>query len=136
MLFGKIDPKRKGLQLVRALFPNPGGGELHMFCWDKGVEEGYALWSWTRYDDFIYLAETGLVEDDLPVRDGSFNLYLNGAKGPLWLAPGDYRCTLDSAGAPLAIPTEFTRPETTPLVASVKSADDPLDLKAPQFSPQ
>lgn len=68
--------------------------------------------------------------------DGSFDLFQNGAKGPLWLTPGDYRCTLDSAGAPLAIPGEFTRPETTPLVASVKSADDALDLKAPQFSPQ
>src|SRR5207249_3444060 len=55
--FGKIDPDRKGLQLVRALFPNQGGGELHMFCWDKGIEDGYPLWSWTRHDDFIYFPQ-------------------------------------------------------------------------------
>jgi hypothetical protein len=68
--------------------------------------------------------------------DGSFNLFQNGAKGPLWLGPGDYRCTLDSAGAPIAIPAEFAKPETTPLAAFVKSADEALDLKAPQFPPQ
>jgi hypothetical protein len=59
-LFGKLDPTRKGLQLIRSLFPNPGGGELHMFCWDKGVEQGYALWSWTRHDDFIYFPQLAL----------------------------------------------------------------------------
>ena len=55
--FGKINPARKGLQLLRALFPNPGGGELHLFSWDKEVEDGYALWAWTRHDDFIYFPQ-------------------------------------------------------------------------------
>jgi hypothetical protein len=55
--FGKIDPERKGVQLLRALFPNPGGGELHLFCWDQGIEDGYQLWSWTRHDDFIYFPQ-------------------------------------------------------------------------------
>jgi hypothetical protein len=64
--FGKIDPERPGMQLLRALFPNPGGGELHMFCWDKGIEAGYRLWSWTRHDDFIYFPQlaVGDVNDD------------------------------------------------------------------------
>ena len=31
--------------------------------------------------------------------DGSFELVTSGAKGALWLSPGEYRCTLESAGA-------------------------------------
>jgi len=64
--FGKIDIGRKGTQLLRALFPNPGGGELHLFCWDQGVEQGYRLWSWQRSDDFIYFPQlaVGDVDDD------------------------------------------------------------------------
>ena len=51
-------------------FPNPGGGELHLFCWDKGIEAGYRLWSWTRHDDFIYFPQlaVGDVNDDGQVR--------------------------------------------------------------------
>jgi len=55
--FGKIDPSRKGLQLLRALFPNPGGGEAHLFCWDQGIEQGYSPWSWQRHSDFIYFPQ-------------------------------------------------------------------------------
>ena len=66
--------------------------------------------------------------------DGSFYLFQNGARGPLILAPGDYRCTLESAGAPVKIPPEYSKPETTPLKASIKSADAPLELQAPAFT--
>ena len=31
-------------------------------------------------------------------RNGSFELVTNGAQGPLWLSPGEYCCTLESAG--------------------------------------
>jgi hypothetical protein len=65
--------------------------------------------------------------------EGRFELVQNGAKGPLWLAPGEYRCTLQSAGAPVAIPEEFSRPETTPLQAAVKAKDDVLEFKTPEF---
>jgi hypothetical protein len=64
---------------------------------------------------------------------GKFELVQNGAQGPLWLTPGDYRCTLQSAGAPVAIPDEFSRPETTPLQSAVMTKDDVLELKAPDF---
>jgi len=60
--------------------------------------------------------------------DGSFELVTNGARGPLWLSPGEYRFTLESAGSPVPLPKEFARPDSTPL-AVVWSADDcDLDL--------
>lgn len=61
---GKLDPTRKGLQLLRALFPNPGGGELHLFSWDQGIESGCAAWSWTRHDDFIYFPQLAVGDVD------------------------------------------------------------------------
>jgi hypothetical protein len=67
---------------------------------------------------------------------GKFELVQNRAQGPLWLSPGDYRCTLQSAGAPVAIPDEFSQPETTPLQTTVKTKDDVLDLKSPDFPVQ
>jgi hypothetical protein len=65
--------------------------------------------------------------------EGRFELVQNGAKGPLWLSPGEYRCTLQSAGAPVEIPEEFGKPETTPLQATVKGKDYVLELKTPEF---
>jgi hypothetical protein len=62
--------------------------------------------------------------------DGSFELVLNGARGPLWLAPGEYRFTLESAGSPVQLPGEFARPETTPLAVTWSTDDDDLDLDA------
>lgn len=62
--FGKLDPARKGLQLLRALFPNPGGGELHLFSWEQGIENGSAAWSWTRRDDFIYFPQLAVGDVD------------------------------------------------------------------------
>ncbi len=67
---------------------------------------------------------------------GKFELVQNRAQGPLWLSPGDYRCTLQSAGAPVAIPDEFSRPETTPLQTAVKNKNDFLELKTQEFSLQ
>jgi len=47
--------------------------------------------------------------------DGKFELVTNGAHGPLRLPSGKYRFTLESVGAPLQIPQEYTKAETTPL---------------------
>ena len=47
--------------------------------------------------------------------DGSFELATMDGTCACQLPAGEYRCTLESAGAPITIPTEFTRPETTPL---------------------
>lgn len=66
--------------------------------------------------------------------DGQFQLYSNGAQGPLWLPPGEYSCTLESSGAPLQIPTEYQSPETTPLKFSWQSDDGQLELEVPEFS--
>jgi hypothetical protein len=59
--------------------------------------------------------------------DGSFALLQNQARGPLKLTAGDYRCTLESAGAPVKIPRQFAKPETTPLKVSW-SGNGVLDL--------
>ena len=63
--------------------------------------------------------------------DGSFELFANGAQGPLWLEPGEYRCTLESVGAPLQIRQEYTQPETTPLKVSWSQTDQSLKLEIP-----
>lgn len=63
--------------------------------------------------------------------DGSFQLALNEAKGPLTLAPGEYRCTLESVGAPVVILTEYTKPDTTPLKITWSASDRKLDLDIP-----
>lgn len=64
-------------------------------------------------------------------REGWFELVTNGAKGPLWLSPGDYRCTLESAGAPVEIPKEYAQPATTPLKVSWSAGSSELDLDIP-----
>src|SRR5262245_36355928 len=53
----------------------------------------------------VYQTEGGLMQAvgfGVTDHDGAFELATNGARGPLRLAPGEYRCTLESAGAPLA----------------------------------
>jgi hypothetical protein len=67
--------------------------------------------------------------------DGAFELVTNGARGPLQLPPGEYRCTLESAGAPLAFPREYARAETTPLTISWSDGDSELDLEVPVPTP-
>ena len=67
--------------------------------------------------------------------DGSFELVTNGAHGALWLSPGEYRCTLESAGAPVQFPKEYAQPNTTPLKISWSAGDEELDLEVPAPTP-
>lgn len=60
--------------------------------------------------------------------DGTFELVTMGAAGPLRLVPGDYCCTLESVGAPISIPKEFTKSETTPMKITWSADDQLLDL--------
>jgi hypothetical protein len=61
--------------------------------------------------------------------DGRFQLVTSGAKGPLRLAAGEYRCTLESAGAPVEIPPEYAKPETSPLKIVWSAGDRSLNLE-------
>jgi hypothetical protein len=63
--------------------------------------------------------------------DGTFELVTNGAAGPLWLSPGEYRCTLESVGAPVQIPKVNTLPDTTPLTVTWSVGDLSLNLEIP-----
>jgi hypothetical protein len=63
--------------------------------------------------------------------DGSFRLVKTNASGALWLSPGEYRCTLESAGAPIRLAKEYARPDTTPLKISWSASDSSLDLEVP-----
>jgi hypothetical protein len=63
--------------------------------------------------------------------DGSFELLKTGASGALWLAPGEYRFTLESIGAPMQFPKEFGQPESTPLKATWSANDRNLMLEGP-----
>lgn len=67
--------------------------------------------------------------------DGSFELVTRGAAGPLALAPGNYRCTLESVGAPLAIAPEYSQPGTTPLEIAWPMADGRLSIEIPLQKP-
>lgn len=62
---------------------------------------------------------------------GTFELVSNDAEGPLTLTAGEYRCTLESAGAPLQFPKECSKAETTPLKVAWSNDDVELDLKVP-----
>ncbi|MBI3866682.1 MAG: hypothetical protein HY290_32780 [Planctomycetia bacterium] len=61
--------------------------------------------------------------------DGAFELVTNGARGALWLSPGEYRITLESAGAPVQFSQEFARAETTPLKVSWAADDTDLEIE-------
>ena len=65
--------------------------------------------------------------------DGSFELATMDGTCACQLSAGEYRCTLESAGAPVAIPAEFTKPETTPLKIALSNDDEAIDLKVPQL---
>ena len=67
----------------------------------------------------------------IPGSDGVFRLVTNGATGALRLTPGEYRCTLESIGAPVVIPSEFAQAETTPLKVTWPTGDLKLDLDIP-----
>ena len=66
--------------------------------------------------------------------DGSFDLVTNRAQGPLWLSSGEYRCTLESVGAPVRLPKEYLHADTTPLKVTW-SSDGDLDLQIPPVPP-
>ena len=65
--------------------------------------------------------------------DGSFELATMDGTSACQLPAGEYRCTLESAGAPISIPTEFAKPETTPLKIALSNDDEAIDLKIPQL---
>lgn len=63
--------------------------------------------------------------------DGTFELVTNGARGPLHLEPGQYRCTLESVGAPVEIPRECMETADTPLEVNWSETDQLIQLDAP-----
>ena len=63
--------------------------------------------------------------------EGVFQLLKPGATGPLWLPDGEYVCTLESTGAPVRFPKEFTSPGTSPLKVSWKEGTESLTLAGP-----
>ena len=65
--------------------------------------------------------------------DGSFELAAMDGTCACQLLAGEYRCTLESAGAPISIPVEFAKPETTPLKIALSNDDEAIDLKVPQL---
>ena len=65
--------------------------------------------------------------------DGSFELVTMDGTGACQLLPGEYRCTLESVGAPVVIPAEFAKPETTPLKIALSDEEEAIDLKLPQI---
>jgi len=66
--------------------------------------------------------------------DGTFELYKMGATGPLWLPAGQYRCTLESVGAPVQIPSRYMKPETTPLTVDWTEGMDHLHIRGPDLT--
>ena len=69
----------------------------------------------------------GMAQTDL---HGAFELVTNAARGPLHLAPGEYRFTVESAGSPARIPASYSHPTSTPLQRIWASSDHFLDLEA------
>jgi hypothetical protein len=67
--------------------------------------------------------------------DGEFELVTPGAKGALWLTPGEYRCTLESVGAPVRIPKEYSQAGTTPLKITWTENDDALAVEVVGVAP-
>jgi len=63
--------------------------------------------------------------------DGRFQLLLNEARGPLELAPGQYRFTLQSVGSPVQVPKEFGQIEATPLQKTWSGVEPELNLTIP-----
>lgn len=64
--------------------------------------------------------------------DGRFELVQPGARGPLHLASGEYRVTVESVGpVPLRFPREFGSAEKTPLRVEWTTESSQLDLEVP-----
>lgn len=62
---------------------------------------------------------------------GQFELFTNGAQGPLLLTPGDYCFTVETAGAPVFFPQEYAAPATSPLKVRWSESDKALQLETP-----
>lgn len=62
---------------------------------------------------------------------GEFALFTPGAQGPLTLIPGNYRFTVESAGAPIFFPPEYAQAETTPLTITWPTSTSLLTLDVP-----
>jgi hypothetical protein len=62
-------------------------------------------------------------------QEGEFELYTEGAKGPLFLESGTYVFTVESAGAPVEIPPVYAQPGTSPLKVVWNSESESLDLE-------
>jgi hypothetical protein len=65
------------------------------------------------------------------IADGTFKLVTNGAQGPLWLNAGEYRFTLESAGAPVQFPKDYAHADTTPLKLTWADGGSHLELEVP-----
>lgn len=76
-------------------------------------------------------SSTKLIGFGVAGMDGAFQLVSPGAAGSLRLALGEYRFTLESVGAPVVIPKEFTQPETTPLKVTWTGSEAKLDFDLP-----
>ena len=76
-------------------------------------------------------AKTEAIGYGVPDIEGQFRLIKTGGAEPLVLEPGDYRCTVESIGAPLAIPKEFSQPESTPWKIAWQGGAQTLDLELP-----
>lgn len=64
--------------------------------------------------------------------DGRFNLIQNGAAGPLWLTPGEYRCTVESVGPDMLLfPPQYAKAESSPLKVVWSGTEQALDLDVP-----
>ncbi len=64
--------------------------------------------------------------------DGRFALVQTNAAGPLWLSPGEYRCTVESVGpVPLQFPRAYSEPGKTPVKVTWPTADQQLDVDLP-----
>lgn len=56
---------------------------------------------------------------------GRFEVLQNGAAGPLYLPAGEYRCTVETAGAPIDLPKEYLDPNETPVMVNW-TEDEPM----------
>jgi hypothetical protein len=61
--------------------------------------------------------------------DGAYQLMTNGAHGPLHLGAGEYRFTLESAGAPFK--KDYSDPQKTPLKVTWSGDETILTLQVP-----
>lgn len=64
--------------------------------------------------------------------DGSFALYRPGAAAPLFLEPGEYRCTLESVSPSIKLPKDYMTASRSPLKFTWTSEMKSVDLIAPK----